>query len=247
MRLMDTVEGSTDSIGELVSSKQPLGLNYLPLAMNPLRLYCVEPRTFGGQQTWHYPYPLAAGFDLAVVGVDPLSQLMALMRACVVPNKEQSLLAPPLELREAPREKLRSYSAHGAAIDEPQPGLSYPRQIHPVAGEGLGLRVVLCGLLLEQTRRSARLGPGVQTRSLKAGEPGLVLKSQDPLRMIRMNFGEPDQPVSSPFLRAYSGSGLSIQRLARSQSTPSLPSVARMVSPLTCLSVMPRSKLASAA
>src|SRR5829696_7913308 len=203
MRLMDTVEGSTDSIGELVSSKQPLGLNYLPLAMNPLRLYCVEPRTFGGQQTWHYPYPLAAGFDLAVVGVDPLSQLMALMRACVVPNKEQSLLAPPLELREAPREKLRSYSAHGAAIDEPQPGLSYPRQIHPVAGEGLGLRVVLCGLLLEQTRRSARLGPGVQTRSLKAGEPGLVLKSQDPLRMIRMNFGEPDQPVSSPFLRAY--------------------------------------------
>src|SRR5215217_2151448 len=94
MRLMDTVEGSTDSIGELVSSKQPLGLNYLPLAMNPLRLYCVEPRTFGGQQTWHYPYPLAAGFDLAVVGVDPLSHLMALMRACVVPNKEQSLLLP---------------------------------------------------------------------------------------------------------------------------------------------------------
>src|SRR5215204_514819 len=152
MRLMDTVEGSTDSIGELVSSKQALGLNYLPLAMNPLRLYCVEPRTFGGQQTWHYPYPLAAGFDLAVVGVDPLSHLMALMRACVVPNKEQSLLAPPLELLAAPREKLRSYSAHGAAIDEPQPGLSYPRQIHPVAGEGLGLRVVLCGLLLKQRR-----------------------------------------------------------------------------------------------
>src|SRR5215216_7636563 len=72
----------------------------------------------------------------------------------------------------------------------------------------------------------------VQTRSLKAGEPGLVLKSQDPLRM-NFDFGEPDQPVSSPFLRAsYSGSGLSIQRLARSQCTPSLPSVARMVSPL---------------
>jgi hypothetical protein len=35
--------------------------------------------------------------------------------------------------------------------------------------------------------------------------------------------------------------------LARSQRTPSLASVARMVWPLTCLSVMPSSKLTSAA
>src|SRR5829696_3343625 len=54
-------------------------------------------------------------------------------------------------------------------------------------------------------------------------------------------------PFHVIFLRAYCGSGLSIQRLARSQRTPSLASVARMVSPLTGLRVMPSSKLTSAA
>lgn len=53
-----------------------------------------------------------------------------------------------------------------------------------------------------------------------------------------MTLSEGDQPISSPFFRAYSGSGLSIQRLARSQRTPSRTSVARIVSPLTCLSVL---------
>ena len=42
--------------------------------------------------------------------------------------------------------------------------------------------------------------------------------------------GEPDQPVSSPFFLAYSGSGLSIQRLARFQPTSSRRSARRIVS-----------------
>src|SRR5829696_5668634 len=109
MRLMDTVEGSTDSIGELVSSKQPLGLNYLPLAMNPLRLNGIEPRTFGGQQTWHYPYPLAAGFDLELVGVDPLFFCITLMPTCALSNKAQRPPRPAYKFLSAIREKLRSY------------------------------------------------------------------------------------------------------------------------------------------
>jgi hypothetical protein len=39
MRLMDTAEGPTDPVGELISAEQPLGLNYLAFAMNPLGLY----------------------------------------------------------------------------------------------------------------------------------------------------------------------------------------------------------------
>src|SRR5215204_5836466 len=244
MRLMDTAEGATDPVGKLISADQPLGLNYLAFAMNPLGLYRIEPRTFGGQQTRHYPDPAATIFDVAVVGGDPASHPMALMPACVVPNKEQGLLASPLELLAAPPKKLSSYSAHRPAIDKPQPSLFKLEQIHPVAGEGLRLRIILSRLLLHKTHRLCGIRPGVQARSLEAREPSLVLESQSPLRM---GFGEPYQPISSPFLRAYSGSGLSIQRLARSQRTPSLASVARMVSPLTCLSVMPSSKLTSAA
>src|SRR5918995_1464191 len=246
MRLMDTAEGPTNPVGELISTEQPLGLNYLAFAMNPLGFYRVEPRALGGQQTRHYPHSgfASAVFDLAVVGGNPLPDLVALMPGGVVPDKKQGLLAPPLELLTAPREKLCSYSAHGAAIDEPQPGLLEFRQIHPVAGESLRLRVVLSRFLLQKTHWLCGIRPRVQARPLKAREPGLVLEAQSPLRM---GFGEPYQSISSPFLRAYSGSGLSIQRLARSQRTPSLASVARMVSPVVRLSVMPSSKLTSAA
>jgi hypothetical protein len=59
--------------------------------MNPLRLYRVEPGALCGQQRRHYPDPMAAGFDTAVVGADPASDLMAFMPACVVPDKKQGL------------------------------------------------------------------------------------------------------------------------------------------------------------
>src|SRR5215204_13400 len=84
----------------------------------------------------------------------------------------------------------------------------------------------------------------MQARPLEARKSGLVLEAQDPLRM---GLREPDQPISIPFFRAYSGSGLSIHLFARSQRTPSRDKVARMVSPVTLLSVMPSSKLTSAA
>ena len=108
---------------------------------------------------------------------------------------------------------------------------------------GLGVGIVLARLFLEEAHRVAHFSPGVQARPLKAGKPALILEAQNPLRTAP---GKPYQPISSPFFRAYSGSGLSIL-LARSQRTPSLASVARMVSPLTRLSVIPSSKLTSAA
>src|SRR3712207_6991791 len=51
--------------------------------------------------------PTAAGFDLAVVGDDPLSHLMAFVPACVVPDEKQSLLTPLLEPAAAPPKKDR--------------------------------------------------------------------------------------------------------------------------------------------
>src|SRR4030095_5421107 len=135
MLLVSTAEDPTRPLGELVSSEQHLGLNYLAFAMNPLRLYCVEPRALGGQQTRHYPDPMAAGFDTAVVGSDPVTDLMAFVPACVFPDKQQSLLPPLLEPVAAPPKKLRGYGAHGSTIHKPQPSLLKLRQIQSVAGE----------------------------------------------------------------------------------------------------------------
>src|SRR5215203_1260654 len=130
MLFVSTAEDFANPLGELVSTEQPLSLNYLAFAVNPLGLYCIEPRALGRQQTWHYPDPMAA---------DPASDLMAFMPACVVPDEKQSLLAPLSKPVAAPREKLRGYGAHGSAIHEPQPSLLKLRQVKPVAGESLRL------------------------------------------------------------------------------------------------------------
>jgi hypothetical protein len=197
-----------------------------------------------GNRTRHYPDPMVAGFDLAVVGGDPASHLMAFMPGGVVPDEKQSLLAPLLKPVATPPKKPCGYGAHRAAVYEPQPALFELRQIQPVTGESLRLRIVLSRLFLDEAHRLCGIRPGMQRRSLEARKPSLVLETHSPLWMA---LGEADQPVSRPFFRAYSGSGLSIQRLARSQRTPSRESVARMVSPLTRSFVSPSSKLTSAA
>src|SRR5215204_4413335 len=243
MLVVRTIEDPADSVSELISAKQSLGLCNLAFGVDPPGLYSIEPRALGGQQVRYYPHPMAACFDLAVVGGDPVTHLSALVPACVVPDQEQGLLASRLEPVAAPREKARGYGAHGSAVDEPHPSLCKFRQVQPVAGEGFGVGIVLSRLFVEEVHRVARLGPGVQARPLKARKPALILEAQNPLWMAP---GEPDQPISIPFFLSYSGSGLSIQRLARFQRTPSLASVARMVSPLTCLSIRPSSKLTSA-
>src|SRR5215207_9100585 len=244
MLVVRTTEDPADSVGELISAKQSPGLCNLAFAVDPLGLYSIEPRALGGQQARYYPNPMAACFDTAVVGSDPVTHLSALVPACLVPDQEQGLLASRLEsLWQHHSRNCVVSGAHGSAVDEPYPSLFKFWQVQPVAGEGFGVGIVFSRLFLEEVHRVARLGPGVQARPLKARKPTLILEAQNPLRMAP---GEPDQPISIPFFRAYSGSGLSIQRLARFQRTPSLASVARMVSPLTCLSVRPSSKLTSA-
>src|SRR5215203_6618506 len=153
MLFVSTAEDFANPLGELVSTEQPLGLNYLAFAVDPLGLYCIEPWAPGGQQTWHYPNPTAAGFDKAVVGNDPISHLMALVPTSVVPDEKQSLLAPLPKPVATPSKKLGSYGAHRATVHEPQPGLCHLRQVKPVAGEGLRLGIVLSCLFLKKSHR----------------------------------------------------------------------------------------------
>ena len=196
---MRTTEDPADSVGELISAKRSLGLRDLAFAVDPLGLYRIEPRALGGQRARYYPNPNAACFDLAVVGVDPDSHLMALVPAGIVPDKQQGLLAPRLEPLAAPLEKLRGYGAHWSTIHEPEPRLVKLRQIQPVAGESLRLGIVLFRFFLKKAYRLCGIRPGTQSRSLEARKPSLVLEAQSPLWMA---LGEEDQPVSSPFFRA---------------------------------------------
>ncbi len=158
---MDTAEGPTYSVGELVSAEQSLGPDYLAFAVDPLGLYGIEPRTLGRQKAGNYPYSSFATtiFDLAVVGGDPVTHLVAFMPAGVVPDQNQGLFAPLFELLAAPPKKPLSYVAHRPTLDEPQPGLFKLGQIHPVAGEGLRLGVVFSGPLLHKTHRLCRIRP----------------------------------------------------------------------------------------
>jgi hypothetical protein len=228
MFVMRTTKDPANSIGKLVSAQQSLGLCDLAFAVGPLRFYCVEPRALGRQQAANYPHPTATFSNLAIVGGDPGTHLMAFMPACVVPDKKQRLLAPLLEPVAAPPKKLRGYGAHGPAIDEPEPRLLKLRQIKPVAGEGLRLGIVLSRFLLNEAHRLSGIRPGMQRRSLEARKPGLVTETQNPLGV---GLGEADQSISSPFFLAYSGSGLSIQRLGPApnalRASPVLPGWSR--------------------
>src|SRR5215213_279726 len=244
MLVVRTTEDPADPVCQLVCAEQSLGLRDLAFAVDPLGLYCVQPRALGGQKARDYAYSTAAFFDLAVVGADPLAHPTAFVPARVVPDQEQGLLAPRFEPSATPLEKPRGYGAHRPTVHKPKPALLDFRQIQPIAGEGLRLGIVLARLFVQEAHRLSFLGPRAQRRPLEARKPALVLEAQNPLGVAP---GEPDQPISIPFFRAYSGSGLSIQRLARFQRTPSLASVARMVSPVTLLSVRPCSKLTSAA
>src|SRR5215208_485219 len=244
MLLMRTTEDPADSVGELISSKQSLGLDHLSLAVHPLRFYGVKPRTLLGQEAHHDAYSTAAVFDLLVVSCNPTTHELALVPGGIVPDKKHSLLAHSFKPLAAPRKKLRGYGAHRTTVHEPQPSMPHRWQEQSIAGEGFRVGIVLSRLLLENSHRLSRLDPRMQTRLLEAAPPGLILETHHPLRMV---LGQAYQPLESPFFLAYSGSGLSIHRLARSQRTPSRLSVARMVSPETRLCVSPCSKLMCAA
>src|SRR5918994_5721874 len=143
MLVVRTTEDPADPVCQLVCAEQSLGLRDLAFAVDPLGLYCVQPRALGGQKARDYAYSTAAFFDLAVVGADPLAHPTAFVPARVVPDQERGLLAPLFELVAAPLKKLRGYGAHGTAMHESKPRPVEPRHIKPVAGEGFGVGIVL--------------------------------------------------------------------------------------------------------
>src|SRR5262245_58622674 len=78
----------------------------------------------------------------------------------------------------------------------------------------------------------------------QAAPPDFIAKPQSPRRL---GFGTLDQLVAPFFFRAYAGSGLVIQCLARFHDTRKRRRATRMASSLTSRGVSPSAKLTSAA
>src|SRR5215204_2761383 len=181
MFVMRTVEDSADSLGQLVSREQPVGLDHLALAMDPLGLYWIEPRTLLGQKAAYDPHAPAVLFDPAVVSSDPPSHLSAYMPAGVVPDQHPNSLADRFELLGAPPKKASRYTAHRPTVHKAQPHLIELRHKKPVTGDGLRIGIIFLNRLLHQAQRLARIAPTVKGRSRQPAEPGLVAETHDPL------------------------------------------------------------------
>jgi hypothetical protein len=159
---------------------------------------------------------------------------LAHSRASVLPPRWRSSGQPCSATLPRGRER-----ADRAAIHEAQPGFLVPAAggLNPadqqaVAGQRLGVGIILRDRLFDQSQGLVRLSPGRQGWPRQARPPGLVLEAEGPGRVGRRQV---DQAVARALFRAYAGSGLVSQRLARFQPTPRRLRVARIVSPLTRL------------
>src|SRR5687768_9743851 len=247
MLIVWTSESRAHPIGQLVGTKQIVGLYHLALAVNPLGLYSVEPRALLGQKTSddpHSSFVASALFESPVVRSDPPSDLAAYVPACVVPDQHQHFLAKSFELLGAPLQKARGYPAYRATIHKPKPALSKLGQIEPVARDGLRIGVVLGDRLLYKTQRFALFAEAVQVWLRYPAPPALILETHNPIDPVLC---QSHQSIAPSFFLTYSGSGEVIQCLALCQRTPILAKVARIVSPDTRSLVRPSSKLTSAA
>src|SRR5215208_1686249 len=247
MLVMRTTEDPADPLGKLVSAQQTLGLDHFSLAVNPLGLYGVKPRTLLGQKTTYDSHSGfgPALFDTAIVPAEPAPEIFGDMPTGVVPDEKQDLLASRLELLRAPRKKLCRYAAHSSAIHESQPRIIEFGQIKSVAGNGLRLGVVFGDRLLDEAKGLSFFRPATQGRQSQPAPPALVLEAYCPFGVGPCHL---HQSVAPSFFLSYRGSGEVIQRFARCHLTPRRRmSVARIVSPETRFGVIPSSKATSEA
>src|SRR5215204_3037780 len=180
MLVMRTIENPANPIGEFVSAQQPVGFDYFALAMNPLGLYGVQPRTLLGKKATHDPHTFTALLDFSVVLSEPAPHLFGDMPTRVVPDQKQNLLADPFKLLGTPSEKLPGYRAYGPTIHESQPRLIEVWQVEPVTRDGFRIGIVLGDRLLDEAQRLALLGEATQGGQGQPAPPALVQETHRP-------------------------------------------------------------------
>lgn len=233
---MGTVQCIADPFGQFLRWQQSIGFDHPPLGVAPLGFNRIEPRTLDRQRTDQQPHPLPAGLDLSVMSPDPVPHGLAAVPGGIVPDQRQHAHAARRRFLTAPVEEGGRRCADWPAVEEAQPDIARPGQQQAIAGQRLAVGIVARDRLLNQPQRLVPIRPGAQGGAGDAAPPDLVLEAEEP---VRLTSGEGDQAVALSFFRAYSGSGLVIQCLARTQRTPSRAKVARTVSPVTRLAVSP--------
>jgi hypothetical protein len=181
---MMTPELITDSLSQCTSRQQPIGLYHLALGVDRAGLHGVEPRAPGGQRAGQNAYTLSCRLDLAVMPFQPRLYLAAAMPGGVIPHQQQGLLAQDLQLAAGLLQKSHRDPAHGTPIDPAQPYLLVggflgrcPAEQEPIAGQGLGPRVLLGEGWLYHTPRAPGLRPGMQAGAGPAAPPGLIFNT----------------------------------------------------------------------
>src|SRR6266700_2697238 len=251
MWFIGTAKIGTHALGQLLGRKQSVGFNDGPLAMDPLRLYGVEPGTFGRQKAWEDADTLALGFHLGIVLAYPGANDLASMPGSIVPNEQPSSLPLLCQALTAPVEKLGRNVADRASADKAQPHL-FPYGIvggpllpeDTITGEGFGVRISFLPRLLDQTHWLVFILPSVHARQGKATPPDFIEEANRPIWLLTR---PGDQPISCCFFLRYRGSGLVIQGLARFQLVFSRLRARRTLSSEIRVRVIPCSKLIWAA
>src|SRR5215208_2428702 len=159
----------------------------------------------------------------------------------IVPHQHPHALALRGEPVGTPGQEGGGHAADRAPLDKAQQHPILVGAQQPVAGQSLGVRIVLRPRFGVQPQR---LAPSVHRWLRQAAPPDLVGIAHDP---VGVSSRQADQAVTPVFLRAYCGSGLVIHVFARRQPTSSRWSASRMVSRLTCSAVIPCSAQTSAA
>src|SRR5919199_4873893 len=163
MLVMRATKDPTHPIGELVSTQQLIGLDHLALAVDPHRLYRVQPRALLGKEADDDAHPQAGLSDLAIVGCCyPVFNELTLVPASIVPDQEKRLFAFCCEFVAAPPKKVRGDSAYGPPLYESQPHSLLPSSScvgglrahqHPISSQSLRIGVVFDGRLLDEAQR----------------------------------------------------------------------------------------------
>jgi hypothetical protein len=94
MLVMRTTEDPTDSVGELVSTQQTVGLDHLALAMHPFGFYGVQPWTLLGQKAAYDPHSFSRLLDTTVVLAEPSSYLTAYVPAVALSQMRSNTFLP---------------------------------------------------------------------------------------------------------------------------------------------------------
>lgn len=193
---MRKLEGQTNALGEFMSAEQTVGFYYPTLSVNPFGLYEVQPWALLGQKAADDSHPTATLFNPSVMLSEPTSDLLALVPASVIPDKEQNLLVRGFEPLTAPQKKPGRYAAYGTTVHKAQPRLFKLRQEQPVARDGLGLGIVLGHRLFHQPQGLSGFGPAIEGGLRHPAPPGLIFKSCGPLGVV---LRKAHQSVTTPF------------------------------------------------